>query len=203
MCLLDIATEISHALGDGWTAEPGRHDEYFGHAVVRHRDGRAVDIRSGDTSHRRSDHGRLFLRGIHGDLATHRTGDRPGGEITVAATRAPADIAGEITRRLLPGYTTGLRLCRARDHDHRAALARRSATVDHLRRILPSVWSVGEDRVEPGHTGDPVSGTVHVLLYGGDARISLRVTASHVTDAAAAITAATTSSRASTQAPRR
>ncbi|MGF6886715.1 hypothetical protein ABIA39_004511 [Nocardia sp. GAS34] len=186
MSFLDIGTAIAAEMGQEWTAEPG-YVSYTDHAILRHPDGRCLDLRSDNGSHRRSEHGRLIIRGSFGGLSGFGTAASRTHMITVAASRSPATIARDIARRLLPDYETDLAVCRTRDRAHHAAVARRDTTVEQLHRIFAHSQIIRNNHVCFGDGSDPISGTVRVLLNGG-AEFTLTVSDARVLDLAGHIT---------------
>lgn len=182
MSFLDTAAAIATALGQGWAAEPG-YVQYTEHALLRHPDGQCLDLRSGNGSHRRCEHGRVIVRGGFNGLSRYGTTTDRAHTITVAATRSPAEIARDIVRRLLPDYETDLAVCRTQDRAHRVTLTRRDATVAQVHHILAPSRIIHEDHVSFGSSSGPMSGTVRVL-YSGGAEFTLLASSARVLELA-------------------
>lgn len=106
--LRKLADAIAVSLGEGWSGSDGRSS---GHAYLDGPDGVRLQLRTGTYQ---IGNDRLAISGDmpadwH-DHAPSRYGEGPQdpGTITVAISKAPARIAGDITRRLLPGWRTYL-----------------------------------------------------------------------------------------------
>lgn len=140
---LKIARAVATALGKGWTATKGVWDN-GGDANIAGPDGERVHLASDSYSKRN----RLTISGSFNGLHKFKRYNEPRHEITVAADKAPARIAGDITRRLLPGYREGLQLALERKAKSDAADAARAAMVAELRAILGRhVYHVYDDIV--------------------------------------------------------
>ncbi|MFI6218758.1 hypothetical protein ACIBCD_42680 [Nocardia brasiliensis] len=135
--LLELGHQIAAALGPGWSAERGYMIQ--AHAILRGPGDQALSIRHGDASHRRSEHGRLQISPDYGELNRHLNSGEGPTTITVAADRSHNAIAAEITRRLLPAYTTTLGLCRTRQPNSNPR-AKPHAT-PCTKRCNPPTWS--------------------------------------------------------------
>ncbi|WP_406274528.1 bifunctional DNA primase/polymerase [Nocardia sp. NBC_00881] len=132
MDLVDLAHDIAAALGPGWVAERGYMIR--AHTVLYGPDQQILPITHGDDSLRCSDHGRLRIHTGYGEYSRLLATGEGDESITVAAHRAPAAIAADITRRLLPDHEQTLRLCRARARADTERLIQRRRTLDTLRR---------------------------------------------------------------------
>jgi hypothetical protein len=170
MDLLALAHEVATALGPGWVAESGYMVK--AHAVLYGPDQQILYITHGDDSHRRSDHGRVRIRAAYGELVRHLGPSEGGHVITVAATRPPAAIAADITRRLLPDYEQTLGLCRTRARADALRLAARRRTLESLCQQLAPAQIVRGDRVRFGQSGDAIRGEIRVL-FSGEAEFEL------------------------------
>jgi hypothetical protein len=126
-------------------------DDELGHAAwLEHPDGRRLFLRR-----QGGQDGRVEIRGAFPDSDyPFEPGERPR-PLTVAAGRSPVAVAGEITRRLLPGYAQVLASVQARiarqaaDHTSRIRVARRLAAIlpgatvrDDGRHVVTVHWSV-------------------------------------------------------------
>ncbi|MFF3228876.1 hypothetical protein ACFYV7_39210 [Nocardia suismassiliense] len=170
--LLESGYQIAAALGPGWRADRGYMVR--AHVVLHGPSDQVLSILHGDDSHRRTDHGRLQIRPDYRDLARHLNSGEGSNMITVSADRAPTAIAAEITRRLLPDYTTTLGLCRTRAHADAQRQAKHQSTRDALFQVLQPARLVYDDRVYFGDSEDGLRGNIR-LLRGGTAEFELTV----------------------------
>lgn len=168
-----VAAEVAAALGEGWSVAT---DRVTVGADIAHTDGRALFIRELWNAK-----GRWTIAGIYPESpASDRfAGDgKPMPRITVAATRTPAAIAREITRRLLPAYET--RLADVRAHIVRATddAAERERVAALLCAALPGTRPVAQHsgtRIQLSLPSLPASmyGTGEVN-YSGTVELHLR-----------------------------
>ncbi|MFB8026894.1 MULTISPECIES: hypothetical protein [unclassified Streptomyces] len=132
-----LAAAVATHLGPGWKCEPdAEHPRYSAH--VTHEDGRQV---------------RLYVdRYASGREAgrVHVAGQQPKppadiyvesfridfGHITVAGTKTPRQVAGDVSRRLLPDLTTALATWQAKVQRLCAEEAERTATARRLAEAL-------------------------------------------------------------------
>ncbi|WP_439377848.1 hypothetical protein [Amycolatopsis lexingtonensis] len=158
--MLGKVREIAGHLGEGWEARPG----IWGNgedAYLNGPDGEELHVRTGRAA---STRGRVEIYGSIGDFKRY---DEPRHEITVSPDKAAARVAGDITRRLLPGYREGLVLARKRKAEHEQAEADREHTITTLLGILP-----GAQRLP--HKPDTVQfgrGKYGEGAIGGEARV--------------------------------
>lgn len=160
----DFAARVAEALGPGWTA--GRSGQGLRRTMLQGRGGQCLHLAHGDDSHRRSEHGRIQITAAYGDLAQHLAVAEGHQQITVAASRAGADIAADISRRLLPEHETLLASCRERAHRDGLARIRRNQVLTEIGHRLVSVTPFGEDRMRFGSVDAPVAGELRVRAGG-------------------------------------
>lgn len=122
-----LAKQIAGELGEGWSGGPGHHN--YDAFLIGPNDER-LQLR--DENWRNRQPGRLYILGSLLHVRNHRVFGPPGGEISVRPTRPAADIAREITRRLLPGYREALEENRRRQ----AAADAQEAAWSQLERQL-------------------------------------------------------------------
>lgn len=155
---------VSSAMGDGWVVDTSER--------VANRSGVYLDgpnkarllLHIGNQN---PDYGRLI---VHGVFPIGHQYNKPTGiaRITLAADRDPGIIAKEVTRRLLPDYTTAMAETLSRLQDDAMAEQTRRATIERL-SALPGVthpYGHAVDRLYLSFFGD-VSGEVDVA-YSGD-----------------------------------
>ncbi|MFI6213285.1 hypothetical protein ACIBCD_14950 [Nocardia brasiliensis] len=159
--LLELAHQIAAALGPGWSAERGYMIQ--AHAILRGPGDQALCIRHGDASHRRTEHRRLKISPDYGELNRHRNSGEGPTTITVAADRSATAIAAEITRRLLPAYTTTLGLCRTRARAAAELESARQATRHALHQTLQPARLVYDDRIDFGDIDEGIRGNIRVM----------------------------------------
>ncbi|MGW6335913.1 hypothetical protein [Nocardia rhamnosiphila] len=159
-----FTTRVAEALGPGWTVE--HRTQTLRRTVLHGPGGQCLNLAHGDDSHRRSEHGRIGITAGYGALAQHLTTAEGHQRITVAATRAPAGIAAEISRRLLPEHHALLATCRDRARRDDLARNRRARFLTDMRHRLVSATPVGEDRLRFGSVDDPMSGELRVRSSG-------------------------------------
>ncbi|WP_029892891.1 hypothetical protein [Nocardia brasiliensis] len=159
--LLELAHQIAAALGPGWSAERGYM--IHAHAILHGPGDQALSIRHGDASHRRTDHGRLKISPDYGELNRHLNSGEGWTTITVAADRSATTIAAEITRRLLPDYTTTLGLCRTRARAAAELESARQTTRHALHQTLQPARLVYDDLIDFGDTGEGIRGNIRVM----------------------------------------
>jgi hypothetical protein len=123
------------------------------------------------------DRHRVHIHGSYPDAADAGSLRLPDHQITAAASRGPAAIAADITRRLLPGYRTDL----AKAWAHTARLAREDAQrgrlVAHLLATIPGATasgaSRGRDTTLHWYSDTAGSGTIRLWGSGATATIEL------------------------------
>ncbi|MFC9434760.1 hypothetical protein [Nocardia sp. NPDC057030] len=184
--LLETAHRIAEELGAGWRAERGYMVR--AHVLLHGPDTETLTILDGDDSHRRTEHGRLHISADYGELRPHLNSGEGRDRITVASHRSAAEIAAEITRRLLPDYTTTLGLCRTRARAHARQQARYQATRNVLCEALAPAQLVRDDRISFDDYGDDIRGEVRVLSCG-TAEFTLSVSTAHALELAHSIAA--------------
>jgi len=160
-----LAPKVAEALGAGWSVDATATADNAG-AVLVHTDGRGLVLRVGWDGK-----GRLTVSGRypHAPDFYRRNDDRP--EITVAVTRTPAAIAGEITRRLLPGYETRLAAVRTFLTDAAEDAATRERVTARLCATLP-----GATNTRGTGLSLPLPGSAYgsgAVLHGGDVTLEL------------------------------
>ncbi|AIG78445.1 Hypothetical protein AJAP_28030 [Amycolatopsis japonica] len=129
--------EIAKELGKGWSAREGA----WGNDRDAYLDGpggEVVHVAGGATY---QNPGRLVIRGTLDHK--HSRYNEPRHEITVSAEKTAAKVAGDITRRLLPGYREGLELSIKRKADHEEWEAGRDNLVKTLLGSLPGSYTLG------------------------------------------------------------
>lgn len=155
-----LAAAVATHLGPGWKDEPHpEHPRYSAHVI--HEDGRQV---------------RLYVdRYATGREAgrIHVTGQQPKppadiyvesfrinfGHITVAATKSPRQVAGDVSRRLLPDLTAALAAWQAKVQRLCSEEAERTATAHRLADVLAATPTRALTGIEsctwvgPGPTG--------------------------------------------------
>ncbi|WUY01928.1 hypothetical protein OG428_36040 (plasmid) [Streptomyces sp. NBC_01422] len=152
-----LAAAVATHLGPGWKDEPHpEHPRYSAHVI--HEDGRQV---------------RLYVdRYATGREAgrIHVTGQQPKppadiyvesfrinfGHITVAATKSPRQVAGDVSRRLLPDLTAALAAWQAKVQRLCSEEAERTATAHRLADVLaatPTRAPHGNRKLHLGWTG--------------------------------------------------
>ncbi|WP_327097387.1 hypothetical protein OIE68_00435 [Nocardia vinacea] len=183
MDFLDFTQQVAASLGPMWRAERGYMIRR--HLVLKGPADQSRTITHGDDSSRRCDHGRLHIEATYGRFGRYHysTEPRHSDLITIAAHRAPADIATAIARRLLPGYQRTLAVCRTRAREDAAVLSARNALLDQLAAILAPVQRDREDRISFGGTATAVSGSIRIR-YSGESEVELRVAGDRVLDRA-------------------
>lgn len=129
--ILDKAHEIATHLGDGWVARADAANNGRG-AYLHGPDDEELHVRAGTRS---QTSGRIEIVGSL-DIR-HQRHDEPHHFITVAPDKAPARVAGDIMRRLLPDYREGLTLARKRKADREQWEAKKAQMVTILSGILP------------------------------------------------------------------
>ncbi|MFE9575367.1 hypothetical protein ACFYO1_03195 [Nocardia sp. NPDC006044] len=184
--LLETAHRIAEELGAGWRAERGYMIR--AHVLLHGPDTETLTILDGDDSHRRTDHGRLHISADYGELGSHLNSGEGHDRITVASHRSAAEVAAEITRRLLPDYTTTLGLCRTRARAHARQQARQRATRDALCEALTPARLRGDDHIDFGEYDDGIHGDVRVL-YSGPTEFTLSVASAYALELAQFIAA--------------
>lgn len=174
--VMEIATLIAAALGNGWRAEPGyRTDD--SDARLRGPDDEDVHLSQAWEYSRRD---RLVLSGsLTGELHT-RIHDNvypyPRHEITVSRSKSAERIARDIQRRLLPGYRATLATARRIQQRHQERTAARDALASELIAALGDVahrtysGDIGIDDY-----GRPFGGKVKLSLGEGCAIFTVRV----------------------------
>lgn len=146
--MLPVAQAIRKHLPDGWTAHaPDTHDNgvYF-------RGPDSIEL------HMKYAQGRYEITGVatREEIRQKRSGEGPR-PITVAASKSPAQIAGDIRRRLLPGWIAHVTALRERVATHHAYERRTRSFRDELLRVL-------------GKSGHPLAhdeNTIYLLIEDG------------------------------------
>jgi hypothetical protein len=170
--ILVQTTEIAAMMGAGWSAEPSPHDHMRNvQAILKGPQGELVTVKF---SH--SAPGRLLVRGRFGsDLML--PSDARVHEITVSRERSAGEIAGDITRRLLPGYRELLATLTAAKVERDRFDASVRAVVAQLAAI------VGLDKVHGAHDApgvyidaNGIKGDAYVER-GGTVRFEITMTA--------------------------
>lgn len=159
-----FTARVADALGPGWTVEHG--NQALRRTVLHGPGGQGLNLAHGDDSHRRSEHRRISITAGYGALARYLSGAEGHQRITVAATRTPAGIAAEISRRLLPEHHALLALCRDRARRENLARNRRARLLTDMRHRLVSATPAGQDRLRFGSVDDPMSGELRVRSSG-------------------------------------
>jgi hypothetical protein len=160
--LLDLAMQIAAHLGPDWRAAPG-WVAFTDHTILHGPSDQRLDIKSGNSSHRKSDRGKLFICCECGQLQKHLDRGKQPASITVTDTHPARTIAMRIARDLLPGFGDNIARCRARAREADAAEARREATIEALCAVLPSARRVWDDFVYFGGSDSEISGRIRVL----------------------------------------
>ncbi|MEU5764036.1 hypothetical protein [Nocardia sp. NPDC047648] len=132
------------------------------HVILHGPADQRLDIKSGNTSHRTTDHGKLFICRDYAELGTHLDPGQGIATITVSETRPTEAIAARITRDLLPGFVETLARCRARALKAAQTEAGRMATIEALCAALPSARRVQDSHVYFGRVGSSLSGRIRV-----------------------------------------
>jgi hypothetical protein len=132
--LLDLMTEVAHHLNQDapmfnhtqWDARPNH--EYSVKLVAD--DGRQILVLNWPYHPDRLELSGWYPHDERSQPFVSYHEDPP--KITVSQSRPPAQIAGDVLRRLLPRYTELYRVALERQQEHERWLARRSASVDAL-----------------------------------------------------------------------
>jgi hypothetical protein len=158
-----LSVDIARHLDGGWT--PAHDDDTYGAALV------SGDMRLYIEPGRQD--GRLSIHGTYPRI--REAGVRPeyaAEPITVRDDRGAEAIAGEITRRLLPGYAAGLA-------GHLSDLARRDAagaanraTAERIAKALGAV--LNNDGATVTLRGDGIYGTMRAWNDGTEVNIEVR-----------------------------
>jgi hypothetical protein len=122
---------------------------------------------------------------IHGDYEVQTRGNylRDSPRINVGSNRPAKQVAGEIRRRLLPGYTAALERVQALDADHAEAVALVNTIAEQVQEALgysdrqaPLALSQAEERaLVRVHLPGGVYGDVECSAYsGGSVTLKLR-----------------------------
>lgn len=155
------AREVAHHLEGDWKEQDG----VFGNgtdAYLYGPDGEKLQIRPGTTTASRD----RFE--IYGSLSNRFTRhNEPRHLITVSPEKTSAQIAGDITRRLLPAYREGMALAVKAKVAHELREAEKANTIKTLLGILPDVdrHTHAPDTMDfgAGPYGEPIGGQLRVL----------------------------------------
>jgi hypothetical protein len=170
MRALPWAAAVAAELGEGWTAEPGTYDDKAflvgpdGERVFAHVGGYLMD-------------GRVELAwSIPAELKEHsRHNEATRKKITVSDAKAPNLVAGDITRRLLPGLARLVAQLVQRRTDSDKASAERSVFLEDVTKILGGeVLQYAVDRCRFGDYRELPTGEVRVMSE--DVEMELRLT---------------------------
>ncbi|MHB8994519.1 MAG: hypothetical protein ACYC63_04640 [Armatimonadota bacterium] len=163
----EFAVEVAKHMGDGWTGDAGsknhHHDDRLnpvafvskGELLVQWS---PVNTMYGGRDGRRHDAPRLTIRGQRSDWPDRLWSENP--VITVAATQTAKRVAGEITRRLLPGYIATMRKADTENIRHHQAVTGAAS--------LAAVVTQGLQELgvrEPSATRDRTSEALEVSFY--------------------------------------
>ena len=122
---------------------------------------------------------RLAIRGAR-ESSGHETGFyKANPEITVAANRGAKIIAGEITRRLLPGYIEAMSAADEEQARHDGALTDLAAMVEKVRAAMPGVTLTDDRHGEQDSESETLS--LHANFPDGSIGADLTVTPGTVT----------------------
>ena len=163
-------------LGDGWHIAPGYHHGDRD-AYLHGPDGEQLHVTYGSDSHRRAEWGRVFFATA---LPDHLRGHQPyqdnGPSVAVSETRAPAAVAADLRRRLLPRHRAYLGAVIARATEDADEQARTGALRTLLLRILAGEdtrWIAHRQQMAFGRVGDPIEGDVRVQAYASTVRFEI------------------------------
>jgi hypothetical protein len=165
----EFATEVAGHLGEGWTGagvDNKNHTEFYPLCVLTCGD---MEI-SWVWETKRWVWGESLRwerpKGwqISGKYATKTRGnhlqDNP--QIIVGSGRPAKQVAGEIRRRLLPGYTAALKMAQAADAEHAAAVALVNGIAERVQAALQ--YTERQEPLSPSQPGESVQ--VRVSLPG-------------------------------------
>lgn len=140
--IADIATQVAEALDGDWTVEL---PEFRG-AYLKSDGQQSLWMAQGyDTKSK----GRLVIHGDYPGKEGYRLDQH---EITVAATKTPAQIAKDIERRLLPGYRQTLAERVAKLNRDAEARDKRLALAERLMEAIGPLATLPSNRQEDNHT---------------------------------------------------
>ncbi|WP_158881955.1 hypothetical protein [Amycolatopsis anabasis] len=142
--MLKKAQAIAAVLGEGWSARKGVWGG-GGDAFLDGPNGERLHVRPGT---RTVSKGRVEISGVLDNKFTRY--NEPNHVITVSPDKAPARIAGDIERRLLPAYQEALAENKRRKAEHENAEAEKERTLTTLAGILPDSTRLGG---QPDHVG--------------------------------------------------
>lgn len=170
---VEVAEAIAPHLGDGWTAAgvPDGTGGLMSHSAhLTHPDGRRLFLRTGQYDIR----GKVAVSAVWpGDTKELRNGP-PNLDCKMSDHRDGRAMAGEIARRVLPGYGPELERVRAELAARSARIAAQEAVVARVASAVPGT-SVHERTVSlPFRSGQGVWGSVTVSSGGATATVELR-----------------------------
>ncbi|HVV11595.1 hypothetical protein [Amycolatopsis sp.] len=142
---LAVARGVAMDLGDGWEAQPG----YWSNgedARITGPNGAGLHLRLVDAWKASGE--RLEISGSLDRELSDRLpyNEKSSFKITVTPDKAPARIAGDIRRRLLPDYLPTLAFARARKAEHDRAEQEKGERLDGLAANLPDAKRGGLER---------------------------------------------------------
>lgn len=167
---LPWAVAVAAELGEGWTAEPGHYDDT---ANLVGPDGERVHVHVGGYLME----GRAELSwSISPELKEHsHYNEATRKKITVSAEKAPALVAGDLTRRLLPGLARLVAQLAQRRFDSDRASAERATFLEDVTKVLGGeVLTYAVDRCRFGNYRELPTGEVRVM--SDEVEMELRLT---------------------------